>query len=88
MPEDGNGSVRITMTDVYRAVLRVQEDITTVKTDLKVHLQLAAHPEAEKQLEDHEQRIRSLTAWKNAIPPAIVIGVSGLIVAVLEALTK
>lgn len=67
-PEDGNGSVRVTLTDVYKAVEALQADVHEIK----------------RLVPDHESRIRRLEAWKYALPTAAVIAMGSIIIGMIE----
>lgn len=84
MPEDANGGVRINQAEIYRVLLEVRDDVAELRSDFKAHLQLAAHPQAATDITDHESRLRKLEAWRYAIPPAIILAVGSLAVAILE----
>lgn len=84
--EDGNGnSVRVTNQMIYDELRQVERQVADIKEGIAVHLSLGAHPQAKEKLDDHEKRVRSLEAWKNAIPVATVLAIASIIVAILRA---
>lgn len=71
-PNNANGTYRVTVRDVYEAVHRLEAQVAELTAIAKA-------------LPDHESRLRRLEAWKNAIPPAIVIAAASLIAALVGA---
>jgi hypothetical protein len=59
------------MRDVFEAVQHVQAEVA------ELHKAVECLP-------DHERRIRTLEAWRYAIPTAAVIAVGSVIIAVIE----
>jgi hypothetical protein len=83
--DDGNGNaVRVTLTMIYANQEKMREELADIKEGIAVHLALGAHPQAAKELEDHETRIRGLTAWKNAIPASVIVALASLAIALLR----
>ncbi len=72
MPEDTNGSVRVTLKDVYEAVRRVEADVA------EMHSAVAHIP-------DHESRIRKLEAWRYAVPSSVILAAGALVAALVGA---
>jgi len=68
VPEDTNGSVRVTLKDVYEVLRRVEADVAEL------------HSIATK-VPDHEARIRKLEAWRYAIPSSVILAIGALVAA-------
>ena len=75
MSEDANGSVRVTLKDVYEAVQNIATDVQELKSQVQ-------------SVPDHEARIRTLEAWKNAIPPTMILAVVSIVVAIIESVRR
>lgn len=74
MSVQSDGSVVITLADVYAAVRRLEDKVTPV-TD---------HGE---QLADHEVRMRSLERYRYAVPSSLLLALSSLITTLITSWT-
>ena len=69
---NGNG-VRVTLRDVY-------EEVKGLRSEVQSALALSA--ENEKDIGDHEHRIRDVEKWKYALPPTSLLAIASILVAV------
>lgn len=88
-PSSDSGSLRVTIKDVFNGVNDIREQMGELKGSLG---QLASSQgENTKDINDHEQRIRALEAWRYALPASAVLGLLGSIgslVALINAVAK
>lgn len=70
-----NGSIRITLDDVYAEVKGLRED---------VRASLGQSMENTKDVADHEMRVRDLERWKYALPPTLLLATGSLAVALFS----
>ncbi len=66
--------VRIGLQQIYEVLVQVQADLNRA-TDTATTLRAAA--------DDHESRLRSLEAWKYALPLSTVVALGTMIMSVL-----
>jgi len=69
---NGNG-VRVTLRDVY-------EEVKGLRSEVQSALALSA--ENEKDIGDHEHRLRDVEKWKYALPPTSLLAIASILVAV------
>lgn len=69
---EDNGTLRITIRDVYDEVKGLREDV-------RVALQQSR--ENTTDVADHEMRVRDLERWKYALPPTLLFAAGSLAVA-------
>ncbi len=74
MTDEREPYTRVTIGDVYREVRQLRDELHTV---------LATTAMNAANIADHETRLRRVEAWKNAIPPALLMAVGSLLVALL-----
>lgn len=88
-PSSDSGSLRVTLKDVYQGVNDIREQMGELKGGLA--LIAGEQREAAKDINDHEQRIRALEAWRYALPASAILGLLGSVgslVALINAVAK
>ncbi|MCX4687220.1 hypothetical protein OG401_23430 [Kitasatospora purpeofusca] len=78
-PPDQLGVVSIGAREIYDEVIGLRSEVRSIG-------QQAEGVRAE--LDDHEDRIRQLEAWRYALPVAALTGVGGALVAIVQAVAK
>lgn len=81
-----SGSLRVTIKDVFEAVQSSNQSLARLEGTLtRLDAQTG---ENTKDISDHEQRIRSLEAWRYALPASTILGAIGALGTVLVAVLK
>lgn len=81
-----SGSLRVTIKDVFEAVQSSNQSLARLEGTLtRLDTQMG---ENTKDISDHEQRIRSLEAWRYALPASTILGAIGALGTVLVAVLK
>lgn len=62
--------VVVTAKDIYGEVIKLVVEVRQLTQELK---------ESRKTDDDHEQRIRSLEAWKYGLPAALLMAIAGVV---------
>jgi hypothetical protein len=62
--------VVVTAKDIYGEVIKLVVEMRQLTQELK---------ESRKTDDDHEQRIRSLEAWKYGLPAALLMAIAGVV---------
>lgn len=75
--ESSSGSVRVTLKDVFNKVDDVGRDVSEMKGSVATIRQVTQ--ENTKDIQDHEHRIRTLEAWRYALPASAVLGLLGVV---------
>lgn len=83
---DSDHTIRVTLRDVYHAVNEVREGVAELTGALRVMESGAS--ESVKDLADHEVRLRSLEAWKYALPGSLILGLFGTLAAVAQMVVR
>lgn len=60
-------------------------EILRLEVSGKLDLIIAGMGQLAKQSEDHEDRLRSMEKWKNAVPVAFLLAAASIIVALIRA---
>jgi hypothetical protein len=84
-PPDGQ---TITLRDVWAAIQQTNAAVGQVNVTLatiagRLDAQDARNGSVERELTDHEGRIRALERWRYALPTATLLGVGSTVLAVL-----
>lgn len=70
--DHNDGSVRVTLRDVYDEVKGLREDVRASLTQSRDNA---------ADLSDHEVRVRELERWKYALPPTLLLAAASMAVA-------
>lgn len=61
---------RVTTRDLWQLLNKVSEDVTVIKTKVE---------DVNTRVNDHESRLRSLEAWRYALPTSMVFAIASTI---------
>ncbi len=79
IPHDQLGTISIGAREVYDQVIGLRSDVQAMGQQSET---------VRAELADHEDRLRSLEAWRYALPVAAVTGLGGAVVSLVQALGK
>ena len=85
---DGGG-VSITLKDVWQAQTATTDKIGEINVSLTrilghMDAQLSKNSLTDRELADHEGRLRALERWRYALPTAVLLGFGSAVVAIVD----